>query len=389
VRAYLDHASAAPLDARVVAAMEDFLRDDFGSPAALHGWAERPALALEEARAHVAALVGAQPEEVIFTSGATEARNLAVKGLAGANRDLGTGIVASTIEHPAVLSAARSLARDAGARLVTVGVDGEGRIDPETLAAAVDDQTAVVTIHHAQGEIGTVQDVPALVDAVRRAHPEARIHLDAGETAGLLPLDMPGLGVDAVSIGGWPAGAPPWCGALVVREGARLHPLIEGGLQEHGKRAGAEDVPGIVALGEAARIARLEMHVRAEHMAAMAERLIEGLLAHRDVRLNGPREGRLPGSVHVSTGSVEGESLVLALAARGIACAPGSACTAHGGKAAPTLEAIGLEAPWTHSALLFTLGPDTRKGQIRYALEVFGEELERLRGISPIAPRGE
>jgi cysteine desulfurase len=359
--------------------------DEVGAPGGLHDWAARPALAIEDARAHVAALVGADPEEVVFTAGATEARNLAVKGLTAANAALGRTVVASTVEHPAVLSACRSLAR-AGGTLRTVGVDGEGRLSPDALGAAVDEDTAVVCIHHAQGEIGTIQDLPALIGAVRRRRPEVRIHVDAGETAGLLPIDMHGLGLDALTVGGWPSGAPPWTGALVVREGARLHPLIEGGLQEHGKRAGAENVPGIVALGEAARIARREMTERAQRMTQLADRLIAGVLSVPDVRLNGPHGERLPGNVQVSTGWVEGESLVLALAARGVACSPGSACTAHGGKAAPTLEAIGLEPPWTHSAILFSIGPETGDDEIAHAIAAFREETGRLRAISPIAP---
>ena len=385
VQAYLDHAADAPLDARVRAAMAEYLGDSPGAPSSLHPWAERPALAVEEARAHVAALVGAHPDEVIFTAGATEARNLAVKGLTAANRALGRRIVASAVEHPAVLSACRSAARDGG-ELAVLGVDAEGRVDPTAVADAVDGDSALVCLHHGQGEIGTVQDVAALVGAARAARPEVRIHLDAGETAGLLPVDMHSLGVDALSIGGWPVGAPPWVGALAVREGARLYPLIEGGLQEHGKRAGAENVPGIAALGEAARIARLEMDARAAHMEGLSQQLIDGLLSVPDVRLNGPRRGRLPGNVQVSTGWVEGESLVLALAQRGVACSPGSACTAHGGKAAPTLEAIGLEPPWTHSAVLFTLGPGTTTEEIAHAVAAFREEAGRLRAISPIAP---
>lgn len=384
MHAYLDHAASAPLDPRVRAAMDD-IAGAFGAPGGLHRWSERPALAVEEARAHVAALVGARPDEVIFTAGATEARNLAVKGLAAANAALGRTVVASAVEHPAVLSACRSLSR-AGGALRTVGVDAEGRIAPEDLSSAVGDDTAVVSIHHGQGEIGTVQDLAALVAAAREARADVRVHVDAGETAGLLALDMHALGIDAVTIGGWPSGAPPWTGALALREGARLHPLIEGGLQEQGKRAGAENVPGIVGLGEAARIARQEMDARAAHMGDLGERLIAGLLSVPDVRLNGPRAGRLPGNVQVSTGWVEGESLVLALAARGVACSPGSACTAYGGKAAPTLEAIGLEPPWTHSAVLFSIGPQTTGEEIAHAGAAFREETGRLRAISPIAP---
>jgi cysteine desulfurase len=384
--AYLDHASAPLLDERVRAAMRPFSDRDIGSPDALHGWAQDPAAAIEEARSHVAALIGARPEEVIFTAGATESRNLAVKGLFGANRMLGDGLVASAVEHPAVLAACRTLQRQGG-RLSLVGVDRHGLLAPGAVAGALDERTVVVSIHHGQGEVGAVQDVGTLVAAMRRARPEVRVHLDAGESAGLLGIDIAALDVDAVSIGGWPCGAPPWVGALIVREGARLHPLIEGGLQEHGKRAGAQNVPAIVGLGEAARIAREEMPARACRMEALGGRLIDGLLAVPGVRLNGPREGRLPGNVQVSTGDVEGESLALALAARGVACSPGSACTAHGGKAAPTLEAIGLEPPWTHSAVLFTLGHATDPAEIDLAIEAFADETRRLRVISPLTRR--
>jgi cysteine desulfurase len=384
--AYLDHAAASPLDPRVREAMAPFLDEAFGSPQSLHEWGRRPAVALERAREQVAALVGAEPEWVVFTSGATEARNLAVKGLLAANRALGRHVVASAVEHPATLAACRSAERDGAADLTLVGVDGEGRIDPDALRAAVREDTALVALVHGQPDIGTLQDLPALVGAVRTARPEARVVVDAGETAGLLPVEVAGWGADALVLGGGPAGGPAWTGALVVRPGARLHPLIEGGLQEGGKRAGAEDLPGIVGLGAAAEIARTEMEGRAARMRALAERLTAALLAVPDVRLNGPREGRVPGHVQVSAGWVEGESLALALAARGVACSPGSACTAHGGKAAPTLEAIGLEPPWTHSAVLFTLRHTTTEAEIDHAAGAFAEAVAALRAMSPIAP---
>jgi len=385
-RAYLDHAAASPLDPRVREAMLPFLGEAFGSPQSLHDWGRRPADALERAREQVAALVGAEPEWIVFTSGASEARNLAVKGLLAANRSLGRHVVASAVEHPATLAACRSAERDGAAELSLVGVDGEGRVDPVALGDAVREDTALVALIHGQPDIGTIQDLPALVAAARQARPEARIVVDAGETAGLVPVDVGQLAVDALPIGGGPIGAPPWTGALVVRPGARLHPLIEGGLQEGGKRAGAEDLPGIVGLGAAAEIARGEMGARAARMGALAERLAAGLLGVPDVRLNGPREGRIPGHVQVSAGWVEGESLTLALAARGVACSPGSACTAHGGKAAPTLEAIGLEPPWTHSAVLFTLRHTTTEEEVDHAVAAFAEAVAALRAMSPIAP---
>jgi cysteine desulfurase len=383
--AYLDHASATPLDPRVREAMRPYLDDAFGSPSSLHGWGRRPAEAIERARAQVAALVGAEPEEVIFTSGAVEARNLAVKGLLRGNRARGRHVVASAVEHPATLAACRTAERD-GAALDLVPVDGEGRIAPAALAGALREDTVLAAIVHGQPDIGTLQDVPALAAAVRAGHPGVRILVDAGETAGLVPVDVEEMDADGLVVGGPALGAPPWAGALVVRAGARLHPLIEGGIEEGGKRAGPEAVPAIVALGAAAEIAAAEMAARAARMEHLAERLIGGLLAVPDVRLNGPRRRRIPGHVQVAAGWVEGESLALAMAVRRVAVAPGSACTAHGGKAAPTLEAIGLEPPWTHSAILLTLRWTTTEAEVDAAVAAFADAVAALRAMSPLAP---
>ena len=383
--AYLDHAAASPLDPRVREAMLPFLDERFGSPSSLHEWGRAPAEALERAREQVADLIGVEPDHVIFTSGATEARNLAVTGLLGGNRARGRHAVATAVEHPATLAACRSAERRGGA-LDLVGVDGEGRVDPAALAAAARDDTAVVCVVHGQPDIGTLQDVAGCVPAVRAVQPEARIVIDAGETAGLVPIDAGPWGADAIVLGGGPIGGPPWTGALAVRPGARLHPLIEGGLQEGGKRAGAEDLPGIVALGAAAAIAKAEMGRRAIRMQVLADRLTEGLLAVSDVRLNGHPDARIPGHVQVSAGWVEGEALTLSLAARGVAASPGSACTAHGGKAAPVLEAIGLEPPWTHSAVLFTLRATTTEAEVEHAIAAFAESVAALRAMSPLTP---
>ena len=383
--AYLDHAAASPLDPRVRDAMAPFTGQDFGSPSSLHDWGRRPAEALERAREQVAALVGCDPEWVIFTSGATEARNLAIHGLLAGNRALGRHAVATAVEHPAALAALRSAAREGGG-LDLVGVDGLGRVAPADLAAAVRDDTALVHLVHGQPDIGTLQDLPPLIGAVRARSAETRLVVDAGETAGLVPLDIGALGADALVLGGGSIGGPAWTGALVLRPGARLHPLIEGGLQEHGKRAGAEDMPGIVALGAAAQIARAEMQTRRATMAPLTMRLTAGLLGVDDVRLNGDPDARIPGHVQVSAGWVEGESLCLALAARGVAVSPGSACTAHAGKAAPVLVAIGLEAPWTHSAVLFTLRATTTRVEVDRAIGAFAESVAVLRGMSPLLP---
>lgn len=383
--AYLDHAAASPLDPRVREAMLPYLGEAFGSPSSLHDWGRAPAEALERARAQVAALAGADPDWVVFTSGATEARNLAVRGLLAGNRARGRHVVASAVEHPATLAVCRSAEREGGA-LDLVRVDEEGRIAPPALAAALRDDTVLACVVHGQPDIGTLQDVPACVAAVRAARPEVRVVIDAGETAGLVPVDAVGWDADAVVLGGGSIGGPSWTGALVVRPGARLHPLIAGGLQEGGKRAGAENLPGIVALGAAAELARAESPARAQRMRALARTLTDGLLAVPDVRLNGSPDARIPGHVQVSAGWVEGEALALHLAARGVAVSPGSACTVNGGKAAPALEAIGLEPPWTHSAVLFTLRVTTTEEEVARAVGAFAESVAALRAMSPLTP---
>lgn len=377
-RAYLDWSAAPPLDPRVRTAMAPFFAEEFASPNAVHEWARRPAEAIATAREHVAALIGAAPSAIIFTAGATESRWLAVTGLASAARELGAGVVVSRIEHPATLAAARRIS-DA---VVEVGVDGDGRIAPAALGAAIADETALVSVVHGQPDIGTVQDVAALIAAARAARPGVRIHIDAAETVGRLPVDVRALDCDALTIGGPALGAPPWAGALYVREGCPIEPLIGGGPQEDGRRAGAQAVPAIVALGEAARIARDELPVRARRLAALGERLIARLTAVPGVRLNGPRTDRVPGHVQVAVGDVEGETLTAALAIRGVAASPGSACS---GNSADVLVAIGLEPPWTYSAVLFTCGPTTTDAEVDHAAAAFAESVARLRAISPLA----
>jgi cysteine desulfurase len=380
---YLDHAASRPLDPRVADAMVAALRSGPGSTSGLHEWARGQSEAIEHAREHVAALIGAGPESIIFTSGATEARNLAVKGLLAANPGLGRHVVASAVEHPATLAACRTSTRSEGT-LTLVPVDGEARIDPRALAEAIGGETALVNVVHGQAEVGTVQDVAALTRAAKSRRPEVLVHVDGDETVGLLPVAVDEIGCDALSFGGGSLAGPEWCGALYVRPGTRLHPLVEGGLQEHGKRGGAEDVPGIVALGEAARIAMAEGADRARRVRELRDVLIGRLLALPGVHLNGPGgTERLPGNVQVSVEGVEGETLVLALAARGVAASPGSACSAAG-KASPVLEAMGVDPMLSHSALLLTLDWRLSLSNVESARTVIADVVERLRAMSPV-----
>ena len=380
---YLDWATSAPLDEEVINAMTAVLRH-VGGPDALHPAGATAAVMLERARARVAGLVGANPDEIIFTAGATEARNLAAKGLLAGNRGLGARAVATTIEHPAVMSVLRSHLRDGG-DVGFVAVDGVGKVAPSVLAAAVDDQTAVVCIHHAQHEIGTIQNLETLIAGVRAVRPDVRVVVDAGESLGVLEMDVATLGADGVVIGGPTLGAPAWAGALWLRAGARLYPLIEGGSQESGKRAGAVDLAGAIALGVAAERITDIRTVRASSMRSATASLAGRILAIPGTRLNGPPVAdRLPGHLQVSVSGITGESLALGLATRGVYVAPGSTCTADAGKASPTLEAIGCGPEWTHAAILMTLGPTTTDDDIERAASAFRDVVAQLRAMSPL-----
>jgi len=383
IRAYLDHAASAPLDERTRAVMAQAL-DCLGGPDALHPAGAHAAQMLETARAQVAALIDCDPEEVIFTAGATEARNLAVKGLLAANRTLGPHFVVSAVEHPAVMSIARSRLRD-GEPVSVTAVDPLGRIDPAALADVISPQTCVVSIHHAQHEVGTIQDLNKLIDAVRTRRGDVRVHVDAGESAGTVQVDVAAIGADAVTIGGTALGAPAWAGALWLRPGARLHPLVEGGSQEAGKRAGPVDLTGAVALGAAAARTRAVRAERAARLRSQTAFLAERILTIADVRLNGPPvDERLPGHLQVSVRGVTGESLALALATRGVCVSPGSTCSADAGKASPTLEAMAVDPVWTHAAVLMTLGDSTTDAELAVAADAFAAAVADLRAMSPL-----
>ncbi len=378
--AYLDHASGWPLSSAVRAAMTRWT-EHVGSPGSLHEAARGPAEAVAAARDAVAALVGWPTDTVIFTAGATEARNLALKGGLAARRADLTVIVADPLAHASTLAVARSLTRHGG-ELRLVAVDGDGDIAPSVLASAAGGADIVV-VTHGQAEVGSIRDARALVAAARGAAPGALVILDAEETAGLLPLDD-GLGADLVAIGGRTLGGPAWAGALLVRPGTLLSPVIEGGLEEGGKRGGPHAVPAIAGLGVAAREASAGMGVRVARMRVASHSLAAGLLRVEGTRLNGPPpDRRLPGHVQVSAVGVDGEALALAMAARGVAVSPGSACTSGAGKASPVLEAMGLDEEIARSAVLLTAGPDTTADEVERAVTAFGEAVGILRGMAP------
>lgn len=380
--AYLDHASAWRLPDAVLQAMARWAAHP-GSPMALHDAARGPAEAVEDARAAVAALAGWPPQSVILTAGATEARNLGMKGVIAASGIAEPVITADPGAHASALAAGRTLTRHAGS-LRLAPLSGEGQVDADDAAvrgALADADLVVIT--HGQAEVGAIRHARALVQLAREVAPAAVVLLDAEETAGLLDIGD-GLGADMVAIGGRSLGGPAWAGALLVRDGVRLHPLIEGGFEEGGKRGGPHDVPAIAGLGVAARLATDERDERVARMRAAAIRLASGMLAVPGTHLNGPPPRlRLPGHVQVSADGVEGEAVALAMATRGVAVSPGSACTFGAGKASPVLEAMGMDDERARSAVLVTAGPWTTDDEVDTAITAFRESVAALRAMGP------
>lgn len=379
---YLDHAAATPLLPEVRKAMEPYLGERFWNPSAVYDLGQNVREEVEAARTEVAALLGAQPEEIIFTSCGAEANNLAVKGLALAHQKKGRRVLVSAIEHHSVLNSARFLER-LGFEMALLPVDRYGRVLPETLERMLTPDTVLVSVAQASNEIGTIQDLRPLVEI---AHAQGVLfHTDAVASVGQIPVDVNSLGVDALSLSGISLGAPKGVGALYLRRGVRIVPLIHGGIQERGFRAGTENVPGIIGLGVAARLARERLLERAARLRSLRDRLLQEIPARiPKTHLTGHPEDRLPGHASFCFEGLEGEALVYLLAAHGIYGNTGSACASKALKTSPVLKAIGLPEVVAQGSLVLTLGEENTEEDIEQVLKVLPEVVARLRAMSPI-----
>ena len=385
-RVYFDHASTTPIHPKVVEAMLPYLKEQFGNPLSLHSFGEGPREAVEEARAKVAALIGAKPNEIYFTASGSEANNMAVKGIALMNREKGQHVVVSAIEHQSVLNATQTLEK-LGFEVTQVPVDQHGLVDADDVVAAIRDDTTLVSVMHANNEIGTIEPVAEIAQAVKKKGKGIAFHTDAVATVGTLPVDVKELGVDLLSLAGSLFYGPKGAGALFIRRGTRLMPLIDGGIQERGRRAGTENVPAIVGLGVAAELAnqRIGESAGEGRLVPLRNRLIERLTSEMDrVYLTGHPTMRLPGHVSVCVEFIEGESMLLMLNMQGIAASSGSTCTSRALKASHVLMAIGLEAALAQGSLVFTLGESNTIEDVDYVAEVLPPIVERLRQISPL-----
>ena len=381
-RVYLDHAATTPADIKVVEAMLPYFTDHFGNPMSIHSFGQEGKAAIEEARKKAAGLIGAEPEEIIFTSGGTESDNLALKGVSFAGKDTKNHIITSVIEHHAVLEPCRYLERH-GFQVSYLRVDGDGLVDPDDVTKAITDKTALISIMHANNEIGTIEPIAGIGKIARERG--IYFHTDAVQTAGHLPIDVNKLNVDLLSASAHKLYGPKGVGILYVRKGTRILPLMHGGDQERGRRASTHNVPGIVGLGKAADLASEKMGEEMEKLTSLRDKLIEGILDRIDhSRLNCHPTERLPNNVNISIEYIEGESMVLNLDMEGIACSTGSACTSSNLQPSHVLAATGLSPETAHSSLRFTLGRDTKEEDIEYVLEVLPRVVKNLRMMSPL-----
>lgn len=384
-RVYLDYGGFAPVDPRVLAVMRPFLEGGIGNPSAPHSLGAEARDALEAARVKVARLCGGAASGVTFTSGATEANNLAIKGLASAHRGPGAPrVIVSAVEHLSIVNACRDLERQ-GASIVTLPVDGEGVVDRDALRRALGDEASLVSICAASGEIGALQPLAEIARLTRSAG--VALHVDAVGALGRVPLSVDALGIDLLTVSGNDIYGPPGTGALWVRPELRLRPQILGGGQEGGYRAGTENVPSIVGLGVAAELMRADgAHGERARLSELRDRLADGVLASVAAsRRTGPRAARLPHHVSVVLRGVRADAVLLDLDLAGIAASSGSACATLARTPSATLRAIGCTADEMEGSLCFTLGRWSTSADVEAALDRLPAIVSRLRSLAPLA----
>ena len=381
-RIYMDHAASKPADSRVVEAMLPFMKSAFGNPSSLHIFGQEARKALEESRTKIAELVNAEKKEsIIFTSGATESNNLAIKGIANRYRDRGNRILTSSVEHMSVVNPCKYLTTK-GFETVFLPVDQYGFLNLGALEKELTDKTILVTIVYASGEIGTIQPVEEISKIVHGKN--AYLHIDATAACGQVPIDVRTEGIDLLTISSNDMYGPKGVGALYVKEGIRLEPSLHGGGQEHGLRSGTENVPSIVGFAKAAEIAKTEMQTENERLVKLRDHFIEGLIKPLPYAfLNGHPTKRLPDNISVRYNFIEGESMLLSLDLQGVSASSGSACTAKTLEPSHVLLAIGLKHEEAHGSLMFTLGRQNTVEEVDYAIGLMPGIVRRLRAMSP------
>jgi len=379
---YLDHSATTPVHPKVLEAMLPYYQDEYGNASSLHRLGRNARLALDQAREKVAAALHARSDDIYFTSGGTEGDNLAIKGTAFALRDRGRHIITSQIEHEAVLNTCGYLEKN-GFEVTYLPVDGHGSVGLDDLKKAVTDQTILISIMHANNEVGTIQPI-AEIGALARERGIV-FHTDAVQTVGKIPVDIKDLNVDLLAMSGHKFYGPKGVGAIYMRRGVKVSPLAHGGHHENWKRAGTENVPGIVGLAAALEACVAEMEETAEREGQLRDALQKGIQEKVEaVRINGHPDRRLPGSLSVCFEALEGEALILSLDLKGIAASTGSACSSGSLEPSHVLKAMGIPIEIAHGSARFTLGRSNTREEIDYVLEVLPDIVERLRTMSPV-----
>ncbi|GMQ79744.1 MAG: cysteine desulfurase NifS [Thermodesulfobacteriota bacterium] len=382
---YMDHASATPVKKAVLEAMLPYFDRYFGNPSTVYDLGTKIKQVMEEQREKVAGLIGAKDSEIIFTSSGAEANNLAIKGAAFARPKKGKHIIVSAIEHHSVLNSARFLER-LDYETTFLPVDEYGLVDPERLAKAIRSDTVLVSIMHANNEIGTIQPIAELSTICKEKG--VIFHTDAVATVGNIPVDVSELNVDLLSLSGVSLGASKGIGALYFKDNLRLMPLIHGGIQESGRRGGTENVPGIVGLGRASEIAKAVVFEKMNHLKKIRNTLIKRVGEQiSDTKLTGHPDKRLPGHASFCIEALEGESLIFMLNQHGIYSNTGSACASKALKTSPVLIAIGVPADLAQGSIVFTMNTNNKMEEIDYVLEKLSLAVEKLRSLSPIWKR--
>ncbi|MDI9578405.1 MAG: cysteine desulfurase family protein [Thermoproteota archaeon] len=382
----LDYAAGKPVDPRVKEVMLTYLEKSFGNPSSLHHLGQEAKTAISQARKQVAELINAEkPENIIFTSGATESNNLAIKGLVNRYKDQGTKILTSKVEHMSIVNPIKYLTTK-GFESILIPVDKYGVLDLKALDKEVDEKTVLVTITYANSELGTIEPIKEIS---RIVHEKNKIlHVDATAAAGQVPIDVQDLGIDALTISSNDMYGPKGVGALYVREGLRIEPLLHGGGQEKGLRSGTENIPGIVGFGKAAEISKQEMQTNIIKLTKLRDRLIEGLVNSLPYTyLNGHPTNRLPDNVSVRYSFVEGESILLSLDVDGVLVSSGSACASKTLEPSHVLLATGLKHEEAHGSIMFTLSRESCTEDIEYVIGLMPNIINRLRDMSPLTPK--
>ena len=378
---YLDYAATTPVDKRVLEAMEPYFSEKYGNTMSLHSFGREAKEKLEESRENIAKFMNTQKNEIIFTSGATESNNFALKGIAFANKNRGKHIITTQIEHHAILNPCKWLEKQ-GFEVTYLKVDENGLVNPKDVGDAIREDTILVSIIYANNEIGTIQPLEEIGQICKEKG--VYFHTDATQIFGKLPIDVNKLNLDLMTINAHKLYGPKGVGALFIREGTKIEPLLHGGGHENNLRSTTINLPGIVGFSKAVDIAKKEMEKDAEEQTKLRDYIIKRVLEIPNSRLNGHPTKRLPNNTNFSFDFIEGESLVLLLDDKGIACSTGSACSSPNLEPSHVLLALGLRPEQAHGSLRATIGKYTTKEEIDYFLEVLPEVVESLRKLSPL-----